>query len=259
MKKIKTFGQSRLLASASVAFHRSVEGIISAFTTIKTTLGALLPDYKESIEVQQRAGNRDLRLANTRSIAENDKVCDTYLRRFFKYVADFLKSPDAAEKESAQIVSDATARFRGLMNYEMNKQTVEVQNLVTVLRTQPVMQAVGDLDLTGLVDKIADVNAIFQSEMDTRIMDESKKEKLNTAEQRKVTDGLYNQIIDKINAMANLMPSSETDDCVDQLNALIDQYDRVISSMRSGGSGNEKLPKKVNNEELKIKNEESEE
>ena len=253
MKKIRTFGLSRLLASASVSFHSSVESIISVFATIVTTLGVLLPDYKLSIEAQQRAGNRDLRLANTRSITENDNVRDTYLRRFFKYVADFLKSPDADEKNNAHIVSDATARFQGLMSYEMNKQTVEVQNLVTVLRSQPIMQAVGDLDLTGLVDKIADSNAIFQDEMDTRIIDESKKEKLNTAAQRKVTDGLYNQIIDKINAMAILMPSSETDDCIDQLNALVDQYDRIISSMRSGGSGNEKLPLKVKSEELKTK------
>ena len=243
MKKIKVLRLSRLLASASVAFHSSVWGIITLFTTIKTTLGALLPDYEAAIDAQQRAGNRDLRLANTRSITENDKVRDTYLRRLFKYVTDFLKSPDAAEKDNALIVNDAISRFRGLMDYEMNKQTVEVQNLITVLRTQPVMQAVGDLDLTGLVDKIADTNALFQDEMDTRIQDESKKEKLNTAEQRKATEELYLQITDKINAMANLMPSSETDDCIDQLNALVDQYDRTISHMRSGGSGNEKLPK----------------
>ena len=244
MKKIKVLRLSRLLASASVSFHSLVESIILPFVTIVNTLGVLLPDYKTSIEAQQRAGNRDMRLANTRSITENDKVRDTYLRRFFKYVADFLKSPDADEKNNARIVGDATSRFRGLMDYEMNKQTVEVQNLVTVLRAQPVMQAVSDLDLTGLVDKIADTNAFFQGEMDTRIQDESKKEKLNTAEQRKVTEGIYLQITDKINAMASLMPSSETDDCIDQLNALIDQYDRIISHMRSGGSGNEKLPRK---------------
>ena len=252
MKKIKVLRLSRLLASASVAFHSSVEGIIFLFTTINTTLGALLLDYKTSIQLQQLAGNRDLRLANTRSITENDKVRDTYLRRFFKYIADFLKSPDAAEKDAALIVSDAISRFRGLMDYEMNKQTVEMQNLVTVLRTQPVMQAVADLDLTILVDKIADANAIFQGEMDTRIMDESKKIKLNTIEQRKETERLYLQVVDKINAMAILMPSSETDNCIDQLNALIDQYDRVISGMRAGGSGNEKLPRKEtpSNEEV---------
>ena len=52
--------------------------------------------------------------------------------------------------------------------------------------------------------------------------------------------------------MANLMASAETDNCIDQLNALIEQYDRTVSRMRAGGSGNEKLPKKDNNEESEI-------
>ena len=244
MKKIRTFSLTNLLESASVAFHTSVTAIIAQFATIIGTLGSLLADYKESIDAQQRAGNKDMRLANTRSITEMDKTRDTYLRRLFKYVADFLRSPDATEKANAQVVSDAISRFRGLMEYEMNKQTVEMQNMLTVLHTNPVMQAAIDLGLTDLVNKIADANAWFQGEMDARVMDESKKEKLNTKEQRKITEGIYLQIFDKINAMANLMPSTETDNCIDQMNALIDQYARIIAHMRSGGSGNEKLPKK---------------
>ena len=249
MKKIRTLNMTRLLESASVAFHTSVTAVIAQFATIISTLGSLLADYKESIDAQQRAGNKDIRLANTRSITEMDKTRDTYLRRLFKYVADFLKSPDATEKANALVVSDAISRFRGLMEYEMNKQTVETQNLLTVLHTNPVMQAAIDLGLTDLVGKIADANSWFQGEMDTRVLDESKKEKLNTVAQRKITEGIYAQIFDKINAMANLMPSAETDNCVDQMNALIDQYARIISHMRSGGSGNEKLPKKDKDEE----------
>ena len=245
MKKIRTFSLTALLESASVAFHSSLAAIIAPFATIVSTLGSLLPDYNASIETQQRAGSKDVRLANTRSIAEMDKTRDTYLRRFFKYVAELLRSPDATEKANAQIVNDAIARFRGLMDYEMNKQTVEVQNMTTALRANNVMQAVDDLALTDLVDKIADANTWFQGEMDARVMDESKKEKLNTVQQRKTTEGLYAQIIEKINAMANLMPTAETDECIDQINALIDQYARIITHMRAGGSGNEKLPKKT--------------
>ena len=247
MKKINSFGLTKLLASASVAFHSSAAGIIAKFATIVNTLGNLFPNYNSAIETQQRAGNKDVRLVNTRSITEMDKTRDTYLRRFFKYVADFAKSPDPAEKANAQIVSDAVARFQGLYGYEMNKQTIEVQNMITVLKTQPVMKAADELGLTDLVDKITDANTYFQNEMDTRVTGESKKEKLNAKNQRKETENIYLQSIDKINAMANLMPSPETDECIDNLNALIEQYDRVVSNMRSGGAGNEKLPKKVKN------------
>ena len=243
MKKIRTFKMTGLLASASVAFHSSVATIVATFKTIVSTLGTLLPDYNAAIETQQRAGNKDVRLSNTRPIKEMDKSRDTYLRRLFKYAADFLRSPNEAEKSNAVIVNDAIGRFRGLVNYEMNKQTVEVQNLIAVLRAQPVAQAVKDLGITALVDTIADTNAFFQDAMDTRIMDESKKENLQAAAQRKTTETLYTQIADKINAMANLMPSAETDECIDQLNALADQYASNVSRMRAGGSGNEKLPK----------------
>ena len=255
MKKIRTFSLTHLLESASVAFHSAVVEIVSLSSTIVSSLGSLLTDYKASIETQQRAGNKDPRLANTRSIAEMDNVRDAYLKRLFKYIADFMRSPIEAEKENAQMVSDTLKRFEGLMSYEMNKQTVEVQKMITVLRTDPEMQAVADLGLTDLVDKIDEANTSFQDEMNVRIMDEAKKEKLNTIVQRKITEGIYTQIFEKINAMAIIMPPAATDDCIDQLNALVDQYARIIAHMRANGSGNEKLPKKEEEQEEDLSNE----
>ena len=244
MKQIKTFGLTNLLASASLEFHNSAHNVISSFGAIVATLGNLITDYQASIQLQQRAGNKDKRLANTRAIAEKDKVRDAYLNRFFKSVSDLLISPVAGEKAAAQIIDDAISRFRGLSGYEMNKQTGEVKNMIITLRQQQIWNAAVQLGLDHLAEQIDSANADFESEMNTRIEDESQKEKLNTSQQRKATEKIYAQIVQKINAVAIVTPSAETDGCIDKLNALIEEYERTISSMRSGGAGNEKRKKK---------------
>ena len=139
----------------------------------------------------------------------------------------------------------ATKLFEALRSYEMNKQTGEVQNLIATLRTPEVAAAIAALDMTTLVNKIETANNNFAAEMDKRIKsDKSQDDKIKTAEQRKNTEAIYLEIVKRINAIAIVTPSAEVETAINQLNSLIDEYTHVISQMRSGGSGNEKLPKK---------------
>ena len=246
MKQIINFGITRLLTSASTEFHNAVFNIIFQFPSLVSALGSLVDDYHESISRHQRAANKDKNLANTRAIAEKDKARDTFLQRFFKSVADLARSPIAEEKEAAKTVGEATKRFHGLTTYEMNKQTGEVKNMIITLRQPAVWNAVVVLNLDGLVDRIENANIEFEVEMNTRVESESQKEKLITSKERKAAEAIYAQIVLKINATAVVMPSPETDNCIDLLNALIESYARTISRMRAGGSGNEKRTKKDN-------------
>ena len=249
MKTIKNFNLSKLLVAACIEFHDSVVSLISAIPALVTALGDTFSDYKNEINALKDAANKSIRLANTRAITEKDKVRDALLRRFFKYVADYLKSPIDEEKAAAQMIDDVISRYRGLADYEMNKETGEVKNMISALRPQPIMHAILDLSLDGLIEKIDDANYDFINEVTVRVDGESKKSKLNTKEQRVATRAAFESVTQKLNAISILTPTADSDKCIDKINALIDVYDLTIAHMRAGGSGNEKLPKKDNSPE----------
>jgi len=235
---------TKLLISASLIFHAAVAAIVESYSSIKTLLGDILTDYNKQINALSDIGSKNLRLVNTRELEEKDKVRDAYIVRLTSAVSNYLKSPVAQEKANAQIVSDAISRFKGLSKYEMKKQTGEVQNMIKALREPQVMVAVDALDLGGVLTKLDAANSEFISAMSERIDGEAKKDDTKAKDKRKEIEATYAKIVDKLNSLANIAPTADSDDCIDRINALVKDYDRSLSRMRAGGAGNESLPKK---------------
>ena len=245
MKQIKNFSLTSLLVSASSTFHTSVCSIITTSQTIIILLSFMLDDYLESIARQKAAANRDLRKVNTRAITDADKVRDSLLSRFFKYLDDFLLSKDADEAAAAATINGAVKRFRGMSTYEMTKETGEVENFITTLRDPDMMTVLAKLDMVPLLNKVEAANAAFIAEINKRTdVGLAHRGAVKTADQRKETERLYTQIVQKINALSIISPSADVDECIDSLNLLIDEAVLIIGRMQSGGGGNEKLPPK---------------
>ena len=244
MKKIKTFSLTKLLASASVEFHSVILGIFMTFRTFIPQIQSLLERYQDAIKSQQLAGNKNPKLSNTREIAEKDKARDLLMNRFFKTVKDFLRSPIEEEKKSAQILYDEISRFEGISSYEKNKETGEIKKFLSAVQLPNVADAIGVLRLEHLIEQIANANNEFDYAMNTRAMGESQKTTLNAAEQRKITESIYLELVEMTNALALVSPSDEINDCINQINIQIDEYERTIAHMRKGGSGNESIAKK---------------
>jgi hypothetical protein len=244
MKKIKTIRLTSLLASASVEFHSVILGILMAFQDFIPQIKSLLERYQDAIKSQQLAGNKNPKLSNTREITEKDKARDLLMNRFFKTVKDFLKSPIEEEKKSAQTVYDEISRFEGTSSYEKNKETGEIKKFLEAVQLPSVWDAIGVLRLDYLIYQITNANSEFDSAMNTRAMGESQKTTLNAAEQRKITESIYLELVEMINALALVSPSEEINECINQINIQIDEYGRTIAHMQKGGSGNESIAKK---------------
>ena len=252
MSQIDKFNLTKLLSSASLEFHELITGIISGKASVVSILGSLFADYKESVRSQWKASGKNPRLVNTDEVEDSDKQRDVYVNRFFKTISEMLKSPDEDERNNAKIIENVIAQYRGLSAYERNKETAEIKKMITALRPQPIMEAVLNLSLDGLLEKIDDANYAFINAMNVRFEGEEKRIKTNAREQRKVTEKLYAEVVTRINAFAIATPSADLESVISGINAVIEQYSRIISHMRAGGSGNEKLPKK--SEEDSIEN-----
>ena len=55
--------------------------------------------------------------------------------------------------------------------------------------------------------------------------------------------GYEMKIVEKLNALAIIAPTADSDACIERMNVIIKDYALTIANMRSGGSGNEGLPK----------------
>ena len=249
MKQIKSFGIARLLIAACAEFHKSVVKMISAVPSIVTFLGNLFPEYQQAADELQQAIGGSSRLVNTRKLTEKDKARDAYISRLFKSIKDLMRSPTDWEKTYAELIWDAISQYEGLAGYEMNKQTSMVRNLLTALAVTEVEAAVRAIRLDLLVRQIADSNNEFATEMNVRIEGEAKKGKVDARKQSRLTNKVYAQVVQKINAIAIVSPTTDTDELIDKTNALVEEYQRVIKNMRPGGSGNEKITKKDTPEE----------
>ena len=250
MKEVRVFYQTKLLGLASVEFHHLVENTLRMYGGIFDSFQDVIQEYEESINLQRQASNKNIRLVNTDAINEKDKTRDAYISRFFKSVKDFQRSPNVNEKAAANIIYHEISRFEGITAYEKNKETGFVKNFLTSLQLTDVWNAVNALRLELLFDQISVANTEFEQEMNIRFEGELQKDDLNTVQQRKITEGLYNKIVKLVNAHTLVNPSPAIDECIDRLNVLIDEYERIISHMRSGGSGNESLPPTENPEEI---------
>ena len=244
MKQIKSLSLTSLLASASLTYHTTAHTIIAEYGSFIASLGTLFDDYAHAIDLQKRASTKSRGLANTTALNKEDEIRDAYLNRFFKTLSDFMISPIDHEKTNAHTINKEVTRFRGLSNYERNKQTGEVNNMLEILQQPEIKKAITALKMELIVENIRTSNADFETAMNTRINKEAQSENLNAAQQRKATETLYAQVVQKINALAVISTTEEIDDCIDRLNALIEEYNRTIASMRAGGSGNEKRKKK---------------
>ena len=248
-KKIKVIGLTKLLISASQTFHTSISKLIGEYASVKTILGALLTLYIDNIKAFHKASSKDLHLSNTDEVHEKDNTRDAYYKMFLSSVDNFQRSPDPTQKANAKIVANALTRFRGIDKYEMQKETGEIENMITALRVQDVFSAIMDLGLEEYIENIQDANFAFQSAIEARYAGELKKDKNITSEQRKLTEATYLEIVEKLNAFAIAVPSEDLDKCIDRINIIIDNYARTIAHMRAGGAGNEKLPKKEDSPE----------
>ena len=250
MKKITKFHLTKLLESASVEFHSLVLNVLLASGHFSQSIEQLLFQYQESIERQQLAGNKNPRLINTREINEKDKIRDQYLKRLFRLVKEFLKSPDENEKHAAEIIYDEIKRFDGIASYEKNKETGETRKLLIAVQRNDIWPSIGEIGLENLINQIAVANDEFDAAMHVRVEGEAKKITINTREQRKNTEKIYLQVADIVNATALITPSDNVSKWIDEINSWINEYERTINHMRRGGSGNEELPPKEDSEEI---------
>ena len=252
MRQIKKFSFTRLLDGAFAEFHSAFIVIITAFGFTKLSIEKLFADYQKASEKLNKSINRSRKSPNTQELAKADGIRDRVINRLFKLVKDFWKSPILEENAAGTTLWNIISSFEGLTTYEMNKQTALTKVMLMDLNKPAAIAAIGVLNLGSLIEQIELYNSEVEALMADRVEKESKIEKVNIPELRREITSMYEEIVLHINAVAVLIPDKDVEELIVKVNTHIEQYERVTTYMRAGGSGNEKRTKKEDDENPEI-------
>lgn len=247
MYQIKSFSISHLLVGASYQFHDTTVRLIIQSTPEALHLEELFPQYKTEVDKYMLAINKSKRLANTKEITEADNARDYYLRMFFKIVKTLQKDP--VDNNTGDLLWSVISPYEGIWNNEINKQTSQAKGLLRDIKDSIKEDILEEVGLLKYFFNIENFNKEVEYQMELRIKDEAVKESVNTKQQAKAVELIYAQIVKVVNAFAIASPSEAVEKFIQLQNANVDEYKRVISGMRPGGSGNEKGGKKKEGEE----------
>lgn len=244
MSQIKSISLTRLLVASHNEFHLSAYKLMNAATAKVLHIETELPLYKAAIDLEMQIINYNQYLSNTQLLRELDAERSSLLSRLYTQIDMAARSPIDAEKTAGAALKIIISPYRGIANNEYTKETAQIRGLLRDLATQEALEYLGALSANTVVSMLRQANNSFAAAMEERITVEAARPQrqinISRYQHQKVVNRLYREIIYIINSFAIAIPTDEIDTFIDLMNALIDQYKRVIASQRPGGTGNEK-------------------
>lgn len=242
MKQIESFSLTHLLIGAHYKFHELTVKDITAATPQALHVKEVFPKYKTNVETEFKHLNPIFRMPYTDEIVESDKARDLLVRHLFRSTKTMMRHPHFNEYYAANELWRIISIYDGVWNYEMGKQTELIYKMINDLKEGSFEITVSDYVGEYFLEKLFQENQTVEIRMNERLEEMMKKEKIDISALRHETNELYREIRLLINAFAIAMPTEKIIGFIDNHNAQISEYRRVISGMRRGGAGTESLP-----------------
>lgn len=230
MKQISTLSLNNLLVTTHYEYHQNVLDLIRETTPDALHIGAYVGHYEAAVAREMEIINRNRHLAKNRLLKELDTERDALLSCLYTQVDMATRSPILAEKQAGQALYIIISPYRDIPRRDYTKQTAGIDGLLRDLNTGGAVNHLDTLGASIVVQKLRQANNTFSNAMDVRIPTESARinTTLTTEQQRRIVDTKYKNLRIIINSFAVAAPATTFDTFIDKMNALIEQYKRVI-------------------------------
>lgn len=229
MKEINSIHLTRLNLGAHYEFHRLALQLMLEAGPEELHIEGLVPFYQIEIEREGRGIIGRPGLPNTRKIKEADAMRDFYLRNLLKTAKTFCRSPVDEERLEAEIFWSAISNFDGAPYYEMTKETALVERILSVMEEEGRKNFIEKIGLGYTVGKLKEYNDLFIGEMDKRIEELGRRERIDEREQKRIVNAYYLQMVRLVNAYALTAPTPAIEQFIKRMNGLIRQFKHVLS------------------------------
>jgi hypothetical protein len=139
----------------------------------------------------------------SKKIADSDQVRDLSVFSLWKAVKVFKTSDVVSEKEAARVILSVLNNYKGLANFDYEKESNGIDNLINDLESTTYNNHVTTLNLGRYITRLKTDNAAFRALFAGRVSIIAGKEVLDCKALRKDLQEYYNEFCLYIQAMAN--------------------------------------------------------
>lgn len=231
--KIQNIACTQFTLAGHVKFNSEVNALIAEFTPVKLHLETIAPQYNAAVNAENNVVNRPTMYAETQRMHEADHERDLSIALVRNLVNAYAASPIKSHSATAAILVAIIAPYRGMQVHEMNRQTTEVDSMCDALRKPAATAALAALHIEETVAQLDLANSNFKAATAARDAESLRRQHIKDADTRTlraVTNTLYRQMVEQVNAYAIVQPSDEIVSFIDRMNVLVARYKVVIAN-----------------------------
>ena len=179
----------------------------------------------------------------TEKMTEADHLRDQTFFGLHTSVRAAVHHFDPVQSEAARQLTIVFDRFGNLAHKAPNEETAGIYNLVQELRGT-YAEFIATLQLTAWVEELAARNDAYEALVKARNEEVAARPKLQVKQARRELDGVYRQIVERIEALCLVQGPDSFTPFIDRLNAFVARYNNVLAQRR----GQRKSDSKPENE-----------
>lgn len=201
MIKIETFGLFRLHNNEHFQFMTDVDALIVKHTVTELGIDGLYTSFKNALTVEDTALRAELGSSRSKAIEEQDKLRDRTWNAIYTRTKSSLLSPMDDEVASAEAVMRIFDINGDIRNLPYNEESAAMSALTTNLLLPTNANHLEKVGITTWVNLLKTQNEEFQTLFNERNAEFAGRTSGDVRAARRVVDPLYEQIVERINAM----------------------------------------------------------
>lgn len=229
--KIKSLYLQRLTLALYVSFHQA---ILACLNTIAYLAKFCIPEelkeqYEKLVEELTDRNNQQRARVGTEEQADEDSERDRLLSFLFSAIKNGLRSKKAEILNAAKQLEIVIRNYQNIQRQAYAAETASIRGLIKDLNKEENTEAVSALALRTIIDQLETANETFSTKWDSAVEETTAKSlQISTAELRRQTDDVFEEICERIYASGFYAEDDDTitliTNKINKINGIIDSY-----------------------------------
>jgi uncharacterized coiled-coil DUF342 family protein len=243
MEKITKLVLSQLRNNEHFQFMTDVKNAMETATPASLNMETVFPEFISTYNDLNSALLVDQGSVKTEQLSALDELRDRTWSALGERIRATLICPVEAEAESAKALKRVFDLYGSIREMSYNEETAALTNLIEDLVKPKNAEHCNVLGMLHWVDALKQQNNDFQSLLDARNTELANKESGDVKAARDGIDPVYERIVERANALAELeMASTELQAFIRELNQRIKYYKETLVVRSGRKSGDEDVP-----------------
>jgi hypothetical protein len=161
--------------------------------------------------------------------AEIDHERDTLYASFLRFVHAHRTNFDPFLQDNAKHVYNLLQSYGDVIHKDYDGETNALRDIIFQLRSEKYIDASRSLGLLPWIDKIEEVNKLFESHAKSVQEEILEKPAISLVQARLETDKALRKLINRVNALIELEPNEQTQTLAKEFNTLVNHYNNIVN------------------------------